>query len=59
MGAKTRTEDVLTVLTTGSTSAIEASFKMDSNNADTHGKPERRCISHRCSVMSAVAMLTD
>ena len=34
-------------------------IKMDSNNADTHGKPERRCISHRCSVMSAVAMLTD
>ena len=34
-------------------------IKMDSNNADSHGKPERRCISHRCSVMSAVAMLTD
>ena len=26
MGAKTRTEEVLTVLTTGSTSAIETSF---------------------------------
>ena len=26
MGAKTRTEEVLTVLTTGGTSAIEASF---------------------------------
>ena len=37
---------------------MDKPIKMDSNPAATHGKPGR-CISHRCSVMSAAAMLTD